>query len=408
MTDYPSPFREPQDALLAEVAIHVQLRRTDYGKAEERYGDVMAYIERDGSPFEGGVSHFYPQGSMAIGAAIASGTTDDKFDVDFVAEVLRSTTATAREILDDLYRSIKGEPGSLYFGRTERRTRCVTVQYGDGMHLDVTPARRLPDTPERESHIFHHQESSPSDGCSLPANPYGFAEWFKKRCHEDRVFVEAYAARDHDHRRVLAEAEVEPLPDPPHPWMSPRVVVLQLLKRWRNIQYDGRPGRIPPSVVLAKLVAQAPIAAPGLSGMLLEAARHILGVLDEAKEKGNLIHEENPVCPKDVLTDRWPRRAAAQMRFTQDVGALVRDLEKLVAGTLDLDEMQRLLVALFGERPATNAVKAYIERTGDAIRRGESRHTPGAGRIVPAGGALIGTARSTRSTPRHNFYGDSP
>lgn len=405
MTDYRSPFREPQDELLAEVATRVQLRGTDYGEAERRYEEVRSHIERDGSPLKDRVVRFYPQGSMAIGAAIASGTSEDKFDVDAIADLRLSPAATAREVLNDLYRSIKGKPGSRYYATTERHTRCVTVR-ADNMHLDVTPMRPSPGKRKREGRIFHHQEASSDQGVSLVANPYGFAEWFKERCQEDLAF--AKAAREHDfYRRVLAEAEVEPLPDSPYPWMSPRVVVLQLLKRWRNIQYEERSEeRVPPSVVLAKLVAQARIAAPGLSGMLLEAARHILGVLDEAKARGDLVREENPVCPKDVLTDRWPRVLAAQTLFTQDVRALVRDLEKLVAGTLDLEEMQRLLVALFGERPATSAVRAYMERTGDAIRRGESRHTPGAGRIVPAGAAVIGTARPTRGTPRHNFYGN--
>lgn len=402
MTDYPSPFREPQDELLAEVAVRVQLRRTDYGEAERRYEDVRVHIERDGSPLKDRVVRFYPQGSMAIGAAIASGTSEDKFDVDVIAELRLSPTATAREVLNDLYRSIKGEPGSRYYVTTERHTRCVTVR-ADNMHLDVTPMRPSPGTREREGRIFHHQEASSDEGVSLVANPYGFAEWFKETCQEDLAF--AKAAREHDfYRRVLAEAEVEPLPDPPYPWMSPRVVVLQLLKRWRNIQYERRSeDRVPPSVVLAKLVAQAQIVAPGLSGMLLEAARHILGVLDEAKAKGRLIHEENPVCPEDVLTDRWPRKVAAQMRFAQDLRAFVQDIERLA--TLDLEEMQKVLGALFGERPATNAMKAYMERTGESIRRGESRHTPGTGRIVPAGGAVIGTARPGRSTPSHNFYG---
>jgi hypothetical protein len=37
----------------------------------------------------------------------------------------------------------------------KRQTRCVTVPYADGMHLDLTPAGRHLHWPERESIIFH-------------------------------------------------------------------------------------------------------------------------------------------------------------------------------------------------------------------------------------------------------------
>jgi hypothetical protein len=42
-----------------------------------------------------------------------------------------------------------------------RQTRCVTVRYADRMHLDITPAVRLPHGAERESHIFHAHPDDP-------------------------------------------------------------------------------------------------------------------------------------------------------------------------------------------------------------------------------------------------------
>ena len=62
----------PIDLLLADVAIRVQLSRTDYDKAVRRYETVSEWIERDGSPLVDLVALFYPQGSMAIGATTAA------------------------------------------------------------------------------------------------------------------------------------------------------------------------------------------------------------------------------------------------------------------------------------------------------------------------------------------------
>ena len=403
MNDPPSPLWEPQDELLADIAIRVQLNRTDYGKAENRYEAVRTYIERDGSRLRDKVARFYPQGSMAIGAAIASGTSDDKFDVDVVAELVLSPTATAREVLDDLYWSIKGEPGSRYFEKAERRSRCVTIHYADDMHLDVTPARRSPGTREREGNIFHHHEASFVEK-SLVANPYGFAVWFKETCREDLAFAEAYAARDYDYRRTLAEAEVEPLPGPPHLWTSPKTVALQLLKRWRNIEYDGHSGRVPPSVLLSKLVAEAQIVAPGLSGTLFDAAKHILRVLDEAEKVERLVCEENPVCPEDDLTDRWPENRRGQRELRRRLRVLVAALSEFRA-TDDIGRMGDILAPLFGEQVSGAVVKRYFDSRTDAVRDGVARHDRRRGQIIVPSAGAAASARPGRATPRQTFYG---
>lgn len=271
------------------------------------------------------------------------------------------------------------------------------------MHLDVTPARRSPGTPEREGKIFHHHEASPVEK-SLVANPYGFAVWFKKTCREDLAFAEAYAARDYDYRRTLTEAEVEPLPGPPHLWTSPKIVALQLLKRWRNIEYDGWSGRVPPSVLLSKLVAEAQIFAPGLSETLFDAAKHILRVLDEAEKAERLICEGNPVCPEDDLTDRWPENRPRQRDFRQRVRVLVAALSEFRA-TNDIGKMGDILAPLFGERVSGAVVERYFDRRTDAVREGIARHDRRTGQIIVPSAGAAAAAQPGRATPRQTFYG---
>ena len=102
-----------------------------------------------------------------------------------------------------LYEAIRAEPGSRYHDMAERRTRCVTVHYADGMHLDVTPLLRRPATPERESWLFHHRERTSELGKRLVANPYGFAAWFNERMPLDRDFVAMYRARSLEYERTV-------------------------------------------------------------------------------------------------------------------------------------------------------------------------------------------------------------
>ncbi len=397
------------DILLAEVAIRIQLSRTDYNKAVSRYQTINDWIKRDESPLKDRVELFYPQGSMAIGATIASKLRTDEFDIDVVAQLDLPVNVSPREALDLLSRAILGEPGSRYSRRVERRTRCVTVHYNDDMHLDVTPVLRMVGTPERQSRIFHHRAEAPQEPSRrLIANPYGFAEWFKINTPRDDDFADIFEKRaeEYDRLRIQAEADSEPVPPQEPPFRkSKAVIVLQLLKRWRNVQDDSRSGRRPPSIMIAKLVAGAANHTERLSEELLLQTQHILSVFRQHHDRGRLVHIVNPVCERDVLTDRWPGSLQNQALFIDDLEDLVGKVEQLVKGR-DLEVMQKIMVSLFGETPVKEVVRAFNKRTGNEIGGGRSWYDPQkGGLIIPASVASVMVPSGIRVTPRHSFYG---
>ena len=398
---------DPVDLLLADVAIRIQLSQTDYNKAVSRYRTINDWIERQGSPLKDRVELFYPQGSMAVGATIASKLRTDEFDIDVIAQLDLPADVSPREPLDLLFEAIRGEPGSRYYRMTKRRTRCVTVDYSDDMHLDVTPTLRMRGTRERQSWIFHHRAEAPWErSFQFIANPYGFAEWFKANTPADDAFVDIFEKRaeEYERTRILAEADSDPVPPQEPPFRkSKAVIVLQLLKRWRNVQYDSRPGRRPPSIMIAKHVADAANHTHSLSEELGLQAKHMLSVFRQHHGQRRLVHIVNPVCAADVLTDRWPGSLQDQARFIKDLEDLVQKVEQLVAGC-DLESVQKIMVSLFGESPAKEAVRAFSERTGTEIGAGRSGHDPEKGRlIIPAASVAVPTV--TRSTPPHTFYG---
>ena len=290
-----SHLTKPLDQLLADVAIRIQLSRTDYKKAVDRYNTISDWIERDSSPLKDQVELFYPQGSMAIGATIASKLATDEFDIDIAAEVNLPQNTPPRDVLDYLLEAIRGKPGSRYYRVTDRRTRCITVHYSDKMHLDVTPMIRRPETLYRESWIFHHQETQTGQGDRLVANPYGFAEWFKRKTPFDDDFARAFGKRAEQYELQLLEKAADTAPVPPQEPLSRKsisVIVLQLLKRWRNVQYDSRSGRTPPSIVIAKLVADAADETNGLSQEL--EARHLQSFFQVRTGAGTYRQPEMP------------------------------------------------------------------------------------------------------------------
>jgi len=180
------------ETLLAETAIRIELPPSLHGLAVDRYEAVRKYIERDGSPLAGDVRIFYPQGSMAIRATIRSRKREDGFDIDIVAELILPVTMAPAAILDLLFAAINGEKGSLYYGKVERNTRCVTVHYEDGMHLDITPSVLIDENDPRRSVIFHAKaEEPPTLHRRLEMNSHAFVEWFNERAPIDLRFVEA-------------------------------------------------------------------------------------------------------------------------------------------------------------------------------------------------------------------------
>jgi hypothetical protein len=322
-----------------------------------------------------------------------------------------------RFILDLLFEAIQGKPGSRYYGMTTRRSRCITVSYADGMHLDLTPAMLVPELDPKTSWIFHHKPETPTvPGYQLLANPHGFAEWFKATTPLDHVFAEAFAKRAFDAERVRLMEKAKALPVPAQQGAhrkSKAVITLQLLKRARNVRYDNRRNyRRPPSVMMAKLIADAANDTTTLSEEVLYQARHLHGVIEAAHRRGQLISVVNPRCERDCFTDRWPGSLAEQKLYLDDLADFIGKMAYLRSGECDLDAMQAIMMDLFGENPTGAVFKSFNEELGHRIRTGQSVYRPGSsnldlaktGLVIPASGP---TVTRTPTTPKHTFYGRS-
>jgi len=178
------------------------------------------------------------------------------------------------------------------------------------------------------------------------------------------------------------------------------VIVLQLLKRWRNVQYDRRNGRRPPSVMMAKLVADA---ANHTEALFLELAhqagymRRVIGAAHDAQQK---VHIINPRCEHDILTDRWPGSFDEQELFVRDLDRLIARLTELPKS--DLGRMRGILTELFGESPTGAIFESYTRLLGQSIASGRSMHLPGSGRVLTAAADVPAAAVAT---PTHTFFG---
>lgn len=353
------------DRLLKLVAIKIELPPSYHALACDRKAVIEAHIEKAGSLLEHLVVAFYLQGSMAIGATIRAKHRDDGYDIDIVVELRLARTTPPDVVLDLLFKAIKGDEGSRYHECTTRQTRCVTIDYADGMHVDLTPSILVEPWTPRKSVIPHSKPEDPRYmDRMVPMNSFGFAEEFNARNPVDLAFSDDYRelAFQMDSRMVALQAESQEVPDHSSDvgGKSTTVVALQLIKRNRMLNYNQRNGaRMPPSVMLACLVLEAARPNRSLTEALTESVDHIRRRLQMAQDSGVAIDVCNPRDPEDRFTDRWPATLDDQRLFIRDLDRLSRQLDELQRSQ-SMKERSDILVELFGESPARDAVAEIV------------------------------------------------
>ena len=394
-TDGSDPLADPLDGLLSDIAIRVQLPPGLHAKADGRYAAIRDYIARAESPLADFVAQYYPQGSMAIDATISTRGTDEEYDLDMVVELLLSLGVTPDEVLDLLWLSLKDYPVS----RVERQTRCVTLSYADGMHVDVTPARRNPQAGDFESVIFHAKKGeAPHLHYEVPMNAFGFAGWFNSRAPREERFSRAYNLRLVEDLYLLAKADpiVHPVPaQVPLPLKSVTIVALQLIKRFRNIWSAGRDGRYPPSVMLSCHAGH--VAQPGLrlSEMVVRQARFTAHQISVAEAERRRLDVRNPVMREDRFTDRWPEDRSQQAAFGQALTSLADTLDAINQRQISV-EMESLcdhLRGVFGPRVVTRSAQDFFDRSGRAMKGNVQGYRRDGGLLIPSAPAIIGAER---------------
>lgn len=352
---------DPLDGILIDIARRIQVPKTKHEEAVDHYLGLCAHVDRKGSPLEGKVRECYPSGSFSIAAAIYSHVRSMQHDVDVVVEVDFPIWTDPAWMLDQLYKAVKGDPGSRYYDfKVTRNSRCVTVTYPDGVTVDLMPVARIPGGPERSGMLFHHNAKR-DEKFTKEVNPKAFTLHFNARIKSSDIFASRYRTR-----RLLADglldtrAETQPMPDHvPIEEKSPRLVAIQLLKRFRDIQFRKRDGRCPPSVVIAAMALDAGQMSDSLCEELIAIATHMQREIDTAEREHRRLVVANPAHAADIFTDRWPEDRGAQQLWKDDLVRLVRHLRALRGREWDPQQLKNTLRELFGEAPADRAFEDH-------------------------------------------------
>ncbi|MBS4049310.1 MAG: nucleotidyltransferase [Alphaproteobacteria bacterium] len=393
------------DLMLADIIRRIQLTDTDRARGNSAYRSIADHLDSEGSLLAGTVARVYGQGSLPQGSTILHGDeTEDRFDIDAIVEIVLQEWADPKYVQEQLYKSLNR---GRYAGKVTRKSRCVTIQQLN-LHIDLTPVVRLPLNMERPSRGFHFNHEDPAIKYHFETNPKGMLDYFRRAMPKYYVNIPAF---DHapNVRQFMEAAETEPLPDAIPLGVQPiRLMALQLLKRYRNRRYSKRDGRQVPSVYLSYMAATVQQSASSLLRDLITLAQAIRQDLFNAWRLDLVVDHKNPTWNAERINDRWPATLRDEEIFITDLDHLVSELTS--AAGKSLEQQQRILSRLFGEKPTEYALNQLIERTDDSLLRNVAKTLVGKGgvtvaSIAPVGALVSAPAQASLSSPRNTNFG---
>lgn len=376
------------DALLESLCIKLQLTKTQDVRSRVHYKAVTDWLAEEGSPLYLFSPHIFPQGSQRLGTTTKP-VGRAEFDLDAVCKLALNPQCSPGQLYSLIWDRLASH--ETYRKMMKRLPRCVRLNYSGDFHLDIAPA--IPDSecggncilvPDLDANLslLH-----PENDSWKSTNPIDYAEWFEDQCAPVFVVNEKYAS-----------AQVDPVPDTEAVHAKPALKrSVQLFKRWRDVEYEQRPGLAPPSIILTTLSGHF------YEGQQLctDALQSILDSTVDQIQSTKRLCLKNPAHPQENICEKWDEVEGSYRDFCVAVSEFQNRFQQLQS-VRGLDRIEEELAALFGESPVQSVVKEYIDKRVTAPRNnGSLRVRPGSGLLVPAV-----VAPSAIAMPRNTFHGD--
>lgn len=366
-------FTAALDEMLLELCGELQLTPNRYDLAVARYDAVNRLLEGGESPFRYFQPKIYPQGSMALGTTVKP--IEGPHDLDFVLQLSRDHNGVDPVALIKALYGFLRQNGT-YGPMTSLKNCCVRVEYADEFYMDVLPACRNAAAGGSCIKVPDRAVKGWAD-----SNPLGYIEWFKQKSR--KLLVERLLEKAAPVPAQQAVAEKKTLQ-----------LVVQLMKRRRDLYHADDPDLAPISVVLTTLAADAYCGEPSVSKALTSVLGAIVQRIEDSRRRGEEhLHVCNPSNVAEDLTERWDSNQSAYQAFVKGIRDFHQRWSQLIArgGNVNAE-----LEALFGE-PVTRVLKTRAKRLQ------ESRI---AGRLGVTSSGIITSAGAGAVSMRPNtFYG---
>lgn len=392
--------------LVDAVAKYNEPTQSQLDALERSYNSTAEYV-MNSEEFRDLTATVHAQGSRALGTIIRPMRfRPEGFDIDIVVRLHRAAMRKYGNdpvaLINDLHTVIK-RYAAMHGLEVTRWERCVTLQYADGMCVDIAPIiedERI-GIPYGETHA-----RVPDRSLKLfePTNPKGLANAFSDAARVQALFrvTEALSFEE-----AQIRADLQPLPAMADVQSRLLSRLVQLLKLHRNVAFGdvgAGPDFSPRSVFVTDLAAtayatRAPIAHDSPLDLLLDIVdtmpmfiqRHPLGGGGEHWVLPNM------TAPGDNLASgmNTPERQKAyfewHVRLKSDLELLLQCIEQRQG----LDQLLKIVQSAFGSRAAKAVQELEAPRQVQPMDR----------RIVTVGTAAAATAISMPARS-HSFYGD--
>lgn len=366
------------DDILFRICAELQLDETRYDLATQSYKSAGKWLDAPGTLVAQYRPAIYPQGSMALNTTVKP-QKGDEFDLDFVCEFNVDYRSVGNPIilLDLLEKRLR--ENEAYKSMVERKNRCIRLNYARQFYMDILPACHDPHN--GGTCIFVPDRKLASWKAS---NPKGYVSWF-----EGRTVVRLVR------KGIFADSE----PIPPQQAVSekpPLKLVVQLLKRWRDMRYASNQGLAPISIVLTTLAAQTYRGEVTISGAMDTILAAIVDAINAVWPKRLVVL--NPSNNDEDLSERWDTDRGAYEVFALSLRELRSEWQQLRAES-GLQNVTRTLQRLFGDELARGVVRKQAEFI-EAARAKQMLGTKKQSGIVSL------AASASPAILRNTFYGE--
>lgn len=339
------------NTILENLTRFLDIPESYFEEARSRYQAIGNWLERDGSIVSQYAPEIYPQGSFLLGTVIKPITNKDEYDIDLVCRLYLSKTIVTQKKLKELVGSELADYVTAYQMKhpPEERRRSWRLNYsGDArFHLDV-----LPSVPEHDDElnneiaITDNQQSNYARICSdwVCCNPVDYAEWFK-----ERMKVQLQVMRENLAKTIKARAE--DVPD--YKIKTPLQRVVQILKRHRDMTFDGDPDDKPVSILITTLAAHAYENEADILEALVNVVTNMANFIEERE---GVLWVANPINPSENFADKWQEYPQRQSAFMDWLARVEIDVLEAV-NSVDLPSATKSLKRQFGENAINEAIK---------------------------------------------------
>lgn len=339
------------NTIFENLAQFLDIPESYFEEARSRYQAIGNWLERDESIVSQYAPEIYPQGSFLLGTVIKPITNKDEYDIDLVCRLYLSKTVVTQKKLKELIGSELADYAAAYQMKhlPEERRRSWRLNYSGNarFHLDV-----LPSVPEHndelntEIAITDNQQPNYARICSDWAccNPVGYAEWFK-----ERMKVQLQVMRENLAKTL--KARTEDVPD--YKIKTPLQRVVQILKRHRDMSFDGDPNDKPISILITTLAAHAYENEADILEALVNVVTNMANFIEE---RDGVLWVANPINPSENFADKWQEYPQRQVAFMDWLARVEIDVLEAV-NSVDLKSATKSLKRQFGENAINEAIK---------------------------------------------------